>query len=162
MKEKKFRFISRSSDSRNSVVIFHIAMICSVCVCVCVYKLFFLTLVWLGLLIFPSICILSPSNNSLEGLHRSLEIINLPALALLLGYENLEGRSITWSVFVSLAPGTVPDMHACIHSTPMYQSSAGCCVLGTQQWMKRDTVTTLTELTDELKRHINHIIKQIM
>lgn len=158
MKEKKFRFVSRSSDSRSSVVIFHIAMICSVCVCI---QVIFFDIGVTGPVYIPFYVHFIPIKQFFGGSpqipwnHQST--CSVPPTRL---WEPCS--SITWSVFVSLTPGTVPDMHACIYSTPMYQSSAGCCVLGTQQWMKRGTVTTVTELTDELKRHINHIIKQIM
>lgn len=65
-------------------------------------------------------CILSPSNNSLEGLHRSLEIINLPALSLLLGYENLAAAALDLSLYPSLLAQYLTCMrvfiqHLCIN-----------------------------------------------
>lgn len=47
-----------------------------------------------GLFTFPSMYVLSPSNNSSEDPHRPLEMISVPVLCLLLDYEHLEGSSI--------------------------------------------------------------------
>ena len=87
-----------------------------VCVCVCVCKLVFFDIGVTGPVSIPFFIYLSLSNSSLESLCRSLESIHLPGYPLI-GYENHKCSIIVGFVFVSLAPGTVPGMHVCIHST---------------------------------------------